>query len=309
MQTKNIFQVLPEVGQALQSKLPIVALESAVITHGLPRPQNLELARAMEAEVRTHHAIPATIAVMDGKIQVGLSSNQLEKLAYLDDTRKISRRDFPLAVAKQLNGGTTVAGTMIAASQAGIRVFATGGIGGVHRDSNWDVSADLPELGHTPMIVVCAGAKAILDLPATLEYLETSGVLVIGYQTDELPAFYSRTSGLKLDTRLDTPQDIASTARAQWAMGLNSALLVVQPVPEEDEIPKEIVETYIQKAVAEAARLGIHGPATTPFLLEKVKELSGGESLKTNISLLLNNARLAAMIAEALVEKPKISRA
>lgn len=305
MQPSRIYNILPEVQQAIFHHQPVVALESAVITHGLPRPQNLELARDLESEVRAGQAIPATIALLEGQICVGLTSDRLEKLAYLDGTRKVSRRDYPLAVSKKLNGGTTVAGTMIAASQVGIRVFATGGIGGVHRGSNWDVSADLPELGHTPMIVVCAGAKAILDLPATMEYLETNGVLVIGYQTNELPAFYSRSSGIILDTRLDTPEEIAAAARIQWEMGLTSALLVVQPVPVEYEIPAEIMEKYINQAVAEAAKQGIHGPATTPFLLEKVKDFSDGASLTTNIALLKNNARLAAQIAKALSVGPE----
>lgn len=305
MQLHKAFHFLPEVSQALKNQSALVALESAVITHGLPRPQNLELARALEAEVRAENATPATIAVIDGEIRVGLDSTSLEKLAYLDGTRKISRRDYPLAVSQKLNGGTTVAGTMIAASQAGIRVFATGGIGGVHRNSNWDVSADLPELGRTPMVVVCAGAKAILDLPATLEYLETCGVLVIGYRTNEFPAFYSRQSGITLDTRLDTPQQIADAARVQWEMGLNSALLVVQPVPEEFDLPASVVEGYVAQAVKEAEQQGIHGPATTPFLLEKVKNLSEGASLITNIALLKNNARLAAQIACALAQGPK----
>lgn len=299
MLSKN-YKILPEVNQALHHHQPIVALESAVITHGLPRPQNLELAQALEATVRAEAAIPATIAVMDGDIHVGLQAEELHHLAYLDGTRKISRRDYPLAISQKLNGGTTVAGTLIAASQAGIKVFATGGIGGVHRGWNWDVSADLPELGRTPLVVVCAGAKAILDLPATLEYLETCGVLVIGYQTDEFPAFYSRKSGLKLDTRLDTPKDIADAAKIQWEMGLSSALLVVQPVPQEFEIANDIVEGYVNQAVADAKKQGIHGPATTPFLLERVKELSAGKSLTTNIALLKNNAQLAARIAVEL---------
>ena len=301
MKRSDYFNILPEVQQAIDRKQPVVALESAVITHGLPRPQNLELAQSLEKIVRSEGATPATIAVMDGMIHVGLSEAELTRLADMDQTRKVSRRDFPLVLGNRMNGGTTVAGTMIAASQARIRVFATGGIGGVHRGSNWDVSADLPELGQTPMVVVCAGAKAILDLPATLEYLETQGVLVIGYQTDEFPAFYSRSSGIKLDTRLNSPAEIAEAARVQWDMGLPGALLVVQPVPEEFEIRADVVEGYVNEAVALAHQAGIHGPATTPFLLEKVKELSGGTTLRTNIALLENNARLAAKIASALV--------
>jgi pseudouridylate synthase len=303
MSLSKAFKIHPDVLQALKNKQPIVALESAVVTHGLPHPQNLSLAQDLESIVKQNSATPATVAILDGDICVGLTASQLERLAIIPGTRKISRRDFPLAISQKLCGGTTVAGTMIAASQVGIRVFATGGIGGVHRNSNWDVSADLPELGRTPMVIVCAGAKAILDLPATLEYLETSGVLVVGYRTDEFPAFYSRHSGIKLDTHLDSPDAIANTARAQWEMGLNGALLVVQPVPLEYDLPPEVVEGYVKKAVEEAKRQGIHGPATTPFLLDQVKTISGGASLTTNIALLKNNALLAAQIAGALVDK------
>lgn len=305
MSLSSAFQINPEVAQALQLGLPVVALESAVITHGLPRPENLMLARTMEEEVRSQGSLPATIALLDGKIHVGLSPAEVERLAQLENTRKISKRDFALAVSQKLSGGTTVAGTMIAASQAGIRVFATGGIGGVHRGSKGDISADLPELGRTPMVVVCAGAKAILDLPATLEYLETWGVLVIGYQTDEFPAFYSRKSGIRLDTRLDSPEEIAAVARTQWDLGIQSALLIVQPVPEEFDLPSPQVEEYVGQAVAEAEKAGIHGPAITPFLLEKVQQLSHGASLTTNIALLRNNAILAAQIAARLRPGPR----
>jgi pseudouridylate synthase len=304
MPLSKAFKIHTDVQQALKTKQPIVALESAVITHGLPHPQNLSLAQDMETIVKDNGATPATIALLDGEICIGLNASQLERLATMDGARKISRRDFSLAISQKLCGGTTVAGTMIAASQAGIRVFATGGIGGVHRNSNWDVSADLPELGRTPMIIICAGAKAILDLPATLEYLETCGVLVVGYQTDEFPAFYSRHSGIKLDTHLDSPEEIANVARAQWEMGLTGAVLVVQSVQPEFDLPPELVESYVNKAMEEAQRQGIHGPATTPFLLDQVKTISGGASLTTNIALLKNNALLAAQIARALRDKP-----
>ncbi len=300
MQLPDSFIVHSTVQEALKKETPIVALESAVITHGLPRPTNLELARQMEEVIRSEGAVPATIAVLDGKIHIGLSADELSALSILDDTRKISRRDFSYAISKKLSGGTTVAGTMVAAHLAGIKVFATGGIGGVHRDTQWDVSADLPELSKTPMIVVCAGAKAILDLPATLEYLETLGVLVIGYQTNEFPAFYSRSSGIALDTRMDKPAEIAASAKAQWSLGLSGAILVTQPPPTEVELPFEQMDSIIKVAVTEAKKLGIHGPAVTPFLLEKVKNISNGESMVTNVALLKNNAKLAAQISVAL---------
>lgn len=291
--------IQPEITRALKDGQPVVALESAVITHGLPRPVNIETAREMEAIIRDGGAIPATIALLDGKVHIGLTSAELQKLATLDGTRKISRRDFGYAIAKGLSGGTTVSGTMLAAALAGIRVFATGGIGGVHRGSNFDISADLPELGKTPLVVVCAGAKAILDLPATLEVLETQGVLVAGYQTDDLPAFYSPDSGLPLDARFDSPEQVAVAAQAQWGLGINSGLLVVQPIPSVDGIPSAEMDVAIHQAVEEANRQGISGPSTTPFLLARVKELSGGRSMQANLSLLRNNARLAAQIAAA----------
>ena len=294
------FVIHPAIQEALRNKLPIVALESAVITHGLPRPVNLELARQMEDIIISENVVPATIAMIDGKIHIGLSAQELEELSNRDGTRKISRRDFGFAIANHLSGGTTVAGTMVAAHQAGIRVFATGGIGGVHRGSQWDISADLPELGKTPMIVVCAGAKAILDLPATLEYLETMGVLVVGYRTDDFPAFYSYSSGLHLDARADAPADIVKMAKAQWNLGFTNAILVVQPPPPGTEIPNQVIEKIIEDAVAEAHKQHISGPAVSPFLLEKVKTLTGGESMATNLALLKNNASLAAQIANEM---------
>ena len=277
---------------------PFVALESTVITHGLPRPQNLQLARDMERVVRENGATPVTIAVLDGKIHVGLTDTELERLANLDNARKISRRDFATAIVKKECGGTTVAGTMFVAHQAWIKVFATGGIGGVHEVETLDISTDLQALSDTPLIVVCAGAKAILDLPATLEYLETMAVPVIGYRTDEFPAFYSRQSGLPLSARLDSPREIVEFAKAHWEIGMKSAVLVCQPLSPEEELPREKVDSAIQQARDEAHEQCIHGQALTPFLLARMAELTGGASLKANLALLLNNARLAAQIAK-----------
>jgi pseudouridine-5'-phosphate glycosidase len=276
-----------------------VSLESTVLTHGLPRPQNLKLARDMERVVRKNGATPATIAVLDGEVRVGLTDAELERLAGLENVRKISRRDFAAAIARKESGGTTVAGTMFAAHRAGIRVFATGGIGGVHEVETLDISADLQALADTPMIVVCAGAKAILDLPATLEYLETMSVPVIGYGTGEFPAFYSRRSGLPVSARLDSPEEVVRLARAHWGLGMKSAVLVCQPLSEQEEIPQEKVKRAIQQARREARAQGVRGQALTPFLLGRLSELTGGESLRANLALLLNNARLAAKIAVA----------
>ncbi|MEW6241829.1 MAG: pseudouridine-5'-phosphate glycosidase [Chloroflexota bacterium] len=292
---------------ALQGSSPLLALESTVITHGLPRPQNLELARAMEAEVRRNGATPATIAVLDGKIRVGLTDEELVRLAEADSPLKISRRDLAAAIAKKASGGTTVAGTMFAAHKAGIRVFATGGIGGVHRESRFDVSTDMQALADTPMVVVCAGAKSILDLPATLETLETLSVPAVGYGTDEFPAFFSRSSGLPVSARLDSPQEVAAFANAHWDIGMKSAVLVCQPIPIEDEIPREEIDPAEEQASREAIEQGITGQRLTPFLLQRVNELTSGRSLRANLSLLLNNARLAAQIAKAL--SPRKTRA
>jgi pseudouridine-5'-phosphate glycosidase len=300
------FILSAEVLQAQQAGSPLVALESVVITHGLPRPQNLSLAKDMEAMVRTEGATPATIAMLDGMVHVGLSEERLTRLAYEDNTRKISLRDFGIASARHLSGGTTVAATTHIAEKAGIRVFATGGIGGVHRGSAFDVSADLTELGRAKMIVVCAGAKAILDLPATLETLETLGVPVIGYQTEDFPAFYSRSSGLKVDASVDTPAEIGRIALAHWDHGFNTSILVVVPPPEEVAIPNEQIEGAIQEALHDAEEKGIHGAAATPYLLSRVSQLSGGESLKTNLALLLNNAKVAAQIARSMNLKRKL---
>jgi pseudouridine-5'-phosphate glycosidase len=285
------------VDQALHSSLPVVALESTVITHGLPRPQNLQLARNMEKTVRENGATPATIALLDGIVHIGLTDRELERLANEDNVRKISCRDFATAIIKNECGGTTVAGTMFAAHQAGIVVFATGGIGGVHDTVTLDISTDLQVLANTPMVVVCAGAKAILDLPATLEYLETMAVPVIGFGTDEFPAFYSRQSGLPVSTRLDSSQEIIKFARAHWKIGMKSAVLVCQPISLVEEIPREQVDRAIQQARDEALLQGIHGQALTPHLLARMAELTSGASLRANLALLVNNARLAAQIA------------
>jgi pseudouridine-5'-phosphate glycosidase len=291
------FQLSDDVAVALASELPVVALESTVITHGLPHPENLTLAEDMEREVQKHGAVPATVAVLDGYVRVGLLPAQLARLAQDQGVHKISARDFAPAIAHGWSGGTTVAGTMLAASMAGIRVFATGGIGGVHRYPAFDISADLPQLSKTAMIVVCAGAKAILDLPATLEYLETHAVPVVGYQVDEFPAFYSLSSGLPVSVRADSAGEVVSIARAHWELGLSSAVLVVQAPPEELAIPNQDVEGFIKQALEEAKVRLVRGQAMTPFLLSRVSELTGGTSLEVNLALLRNNARLAAIIA------------
>lgn len=281
----------------------MVALESTLITHGLPRPKNLEVARALEATIRESEAVPATVAILGGQITVGLTEEQLVHLAEAEDVRKCSRRDLPIVVGRGEDGATTVAGTMMAAHMAGIRVFATGGIGGVHRGHPFDVSADLLELGRTPVTVVCAGAKAILDLPLTLEVLETQGVPVVGYGTNEFPAFYSRSSGLPVDVRCDTPEEVAAIVRARDALKLPGGILVAVPVPTEDELPASEAEDAIVRALAEAEAQGITGKAVTPFLLARVSGLTGEASLRANVALLLNNARVASAIAVALSKR------
>lgn len=295
----NSISYSTETKAGLQTGKPIVALESTVLTHGLPRPQNLKLAHDMEQAVRDEGATPATIGFLDGVLHAGLSDAELERLANEVNAYKVGPRDFATVIAKKLCGGTTVAGTMLASQHAKLKVFATGGIGGVHRDAPFDISADLQALASIPMIVVCAGAKAILDLPATLEYLETMSVPVVGYGTDEFPAFYSRESGLDVSVRLDTPQQIVEFARAHWDAGLHSAVLVTNPVPETAAISKSEMEPYIQQANREAHAQGVHGKALTPFLLPRISELTGGKSMRANLALLLNNARLAAQIARA----------
>jgi pseudouridine-5'-phosphate glycosidase len=290
----------PEVKAALDEGRAVVALESTVITHGLPAPENIEVARSIEAAVREQGAVPATIAILQGEIRVGLTPDQLAYLATAKDVRKCSRRDLPIVVARREDGATTVAGTMIVAHWAGIRLFATGGIGGVHRGQPFDESADLLELGRTPVAVVCAGAKAILDLPLTLEVLETQGVPVIGYQTVEFPAFYSRQSGLYVDLRVETPQEIAEIIQARDQLGLNGGTLIVLPVPIEDEWPAAEAQVIIEQALRDAEAERIIGKAVTPYLLQRVSDLSGARSKKANIALILNNARLAAQIGLAL---------
>jgi pseudouridine-5'-phosphate glycosidase len=289
-----------EVTDARQKNLPLVALESTVIAHGLPFPDNLETASKLENIIREHGAVPATIAVLEGEFCVGLTASQLEQLATDKNIRKISRRDLPIAVARRLNCATTVATTMFIAQRAGIEVFATGGIGGVHRGPIPDISADLPELAATPMTVVCAGAKIVLDLVATREWLETNGVCILGYQWDELPAFYSRTSGLTIDERVDSPTEVALIARARDDLRMPGAILVTAPVPPEYEIPRENLEAILQTALADAEAQQIAGKNVTPFLLARMSAESGGETLRANIALLENNARIAAEIAVAL---------
>ncbi len=304
--TKESLVILPEVREALATGRPAVALDSTIITHGMPAPRNLETARAVAAAVRAGGAVPATVAVIDGTIRVGLSDDDLARLAAGKGFAKVSRADLPAVMAAGATGSTTVAATMICADLAGIRVFATGGIGGVHRgaERSFDVSADLQELARTPVAVVCAGAKAILDLAKTLEVLETLGVPVIGYGCDELPAFYSRDSGLAVPLRRDSAAEIAAVMRAKWdpglgVGGLGGGLVIANPIPAAAEIPAAEIAGHIEQALAEAAARDITGKAVTPFLLAKLEQLSGGASLEANIALVLNNARLAAAIAVA----------
>jgi pseudouridine-5'-phosphate glycosidase len=289
-----------EVRVALETKRPVVALESTVIAHGLPRPQNLETAQRLENIVRAGGAVPATIAMLSGKVRVGLEDSDLELLAYNDEVRKLSVRDLAVAAARGWHGATTVASTMSIADRAGIKVFATGGIGGVHRGTLPDVSADLPELAHTPMIVVCSGAKIVLDLPATREWLETSSVTVVGYECDEMPAFYSRASGLPVDARCDSPDEVVEIYQAQRELGLSSALLVTVPVPPESEVESALLEKALADSLEQAEREKIAGRDVTPFLLSRMAERSEGATLHANIALLENNARVAARISSAV---------
>jgi pseudouridine-5'-phosphate glycosidase len=294
----------PSVRAALEAHQPVVALESTVISHGLPWPENLELARRMEATIRAGGATPATVGLLGGQIKIGLTDDEVQHLARARGVWKISRRDYAVALAQKRAGATTVAGTMMAAHWAGVRVFATGGIGGVHRGAATDISADLPELARTPVMVVCAGAKAILDLPATLEWLETHGVPVVGYGTDEFPAFYSRESGLRLEARADSPAEVAAIARELWGLGLTSGMLVCVPCPAEAARPAAEMESAIATALGEAEAQRVRGKAVTPFLLARVSELTHGESKAANLALLENNARVAAQIAVALGAVP-----
>lgn len=295
-----LISLSPAVQSALAEGRPVIALESTIISHGMPYPQNVETALACEAEARKHGAEPATIAVLGGKLCAGLTHAQIESLGKAGArVQKASRRDLPILAAKQEDGATTVAATMIVAAMAGIGIFATGGIGGVHRgaENTMDISADLEELAQTPVAVVCAGAKSILDLGLTLEYLETRGVPVIGYGTDELPAFFTRTSGFPVDFRMDSPEEIAAAIAAQRALGFPGGMLITNPIPEAYSMDPRIIGQAIDRALSDAAAQGIKGKETTPFLLARVKALTGGESLASNIQLVLNNVRLAARIA------------
>jgi pseudouridine-5'-phosphate glycosidase len=289
-----------EVRSALTNNQPVVALESTVIAHGLPRPQNIVTAARLEQIVRDEGATPATIAVLDGELCVGLATEQIERIAHGDGIRKLSTKDLAVAIAERWNGATTVASTMWIAHRAGIKVFATGGIGGVHRGSLPDISADLPELARTPMIVVCSGAKIVLDLPATREWLETNSLTVIGYQCDQLPAFYSRNSGLPIDVRCDSPEEVVKIFQTQRELDMQSALLVTAPVPVEAEVDASLLRQVLDDSLKQAGELRITGRDVTPFLLARMSEQSQGATLRANIALLENNARIAAQIARAL---------
>lgn len=303
----NLLSISKEVQDALETGKPIVALESTIISHGMPYPQNVEMAKTVEKIIRDNGAVPATIAIMDGQYKIGLEEADLERLASEKPVAKVSRRDLAEVFAKKTLGATTVATTMIGAHLAGIKVFVTGGIGGVHRgvEETMDISADLEELGQTPVTVVCAGAKAILDLPRTLEYLETKGVPVVGYQTDYLPAFYTHTSEYKLNSRVEEAAEVADMIYYSEALGLKAGILVTNPIPVEHEIPHEQIEGIIQQAVQEADEKGIGGKDSTPFLLGKIVELTGGASLEANIQLVYNNAKLGAQIAVEYAKKAK----
>ena len=294
--------VKPEVAQAIAQGKPVVALESTIISHGMPYPQNVETALKVEEIIRANGAIPATIAILGGRLKAGLTPEEIEYLGKQGQkVTKASRRDLSVLVAQGADGATTVATTMMIVHMAGIKLFATGGIGGVHRgaETTMDISADLEELGQTDVMVVCAGAKAILDLKLTLEYLETKGVPVLGYQTEELPAFYTRTSGLKVDYRVDSPEMLAKVLKTQHDLGLHGGILVTNPIPEAYSMDAQAINAVIDQAIAEAEAKGIHGKETTPFLLAKVKEITGGDSLEANIQLVFNNAKLAAQTAAA----------
>lgn len=299
---KNYLSYSKEVQEGLEKGLPIVALESTIISHGMPYPQNVETAREVEQILRDAGCVPATIALIDGQIKIGLSDEELEMFGQEKDVAKASRRDMAYLLATKKIGATTVAATMIAAELAGIELFVTGGIGGVHRgaETTMDISADLEELSKTKVGVVCAGAKSILDIGLTLEYLETKGVPVIGFGTDELPAFYTRQSGFDVNFKLDTPEEVAKVLRAKWNLNLEGGAVIANPIPEEDALDHDFITNIIEKALKEAEEKGIHGKQVTPFLLGKVKELTDGTSLVANIALVKNNARVGAEIAKAL---------
>ena len=297
--------ISPEVKAALEAGKPVVALESTIISHGMPYPQNVETALNVEKIIRENGAVPATIAVIKGRLKAGLTPDEIDYLGKAGHAvTKASRRDLPALVARGADGATTVTTTMIIAHMAGIQVFATGGIGGVHRgaETTMDISADLEELAQTPVMVVCAGAKSILDLGLTLEYLETKGVPVIGYGTEELPAFYTRKSGFGVDYRVDSPEELAAMFAAQRDLGYKGGMLVTNPIPEEYAMPKDVIDAAIEQALRECKEQGVHGKETTPFLLARVVELTGGDSLESNIQLVLNNARVAARTAAALAK-------
>ena len=300
MVLNRYLDIHPEVAEAIAAGKPVVALESTIISHGMPYPQNVETALQVERIIRENGAVPATIAIIGGRLKAGLSTEEIEYFGKKGQAiHKASRRDLAVLCARGEDGATTVTTTMIIAHMAGIQIFATGGIGGVHRgaETTMDISADLEELGQTPVMVVCAGAKSILDLGLTLEYLETKGVPVIGYGTEELPAFYTRQSGFRVDYRIDTPQELAAAFKASQDMGLKSGMLVCNPIPEEFAMPKAVIDAAIDQAIAECEEKGIHGKETTPFLLARVAELTGGDSLASNIRLVFNNAQVAALTA------------
>ena len=296
---KQFLSITDEVQRALDENKPVVALESTIISHGMPYPQNVEMAKEVEQIVRDNGAVPATIAIIDGKIKIGLNDEELEIMGNTEDIAKVSRRDMAQVVATKQLGATTVASTMICAEMAGIRFFVTGGIGGVHRgvEDTMDISADLEELAQTDVVVICAGAKSILDLDKTMEYLETKGVPVIGYQTDELPAFFTRESGIGLNASSDTTEEIASIAKTKYELALHGGIVVANPIPEEDAMDKDYIDGIIGDAVKEAQEKGIHGKESTPFLLSKVVENTDGKSLETNIKLVKNNAEIGTQIA------------
>ena len=300
---EKYLEISEEVKNALKNNKPVIALESTIISHGMPYPQNAETALKVESIVRENGGIPATIAIIGGKLKVGLSPQEIELLGKEGEkVIKVSRRDIPYIIANKLNGATTVASTMIIANMAGIKIFATGGIGGVHRgaEHTMDISADLQELANTNVAVICAGAKSILDLGLTLEYLETNGVPVLGYKTKELPAFYTRNSGFNLDYAIDTPKEFAEILHAKWELGLKGGAVIANPIPEEYSMDNKIISKVIEEAVEEAEKLGIKGKASTPFLLDKIQKLTSGSSLKANIELVFNNTKLATEIAKEL---------
>ena len=302
MNLKDYLSVTPEIQEAIDAGKPVVALESTILSHGMPYPQNVEFAHKVEEIVRAEGAVPATTAIMGGKLKVGLNAEELLVMCKAEGVGKVSRRDVAVYLATGMTGATTVATTMLIAAMAGIRFFATGGIGGVHRgaEKTMDISADLQELANTPVCVVCAGAKSILDLGLTLEYLETKGVPVLGYGTDELPAFYTRRSGFGVDYRVDTPAQLAAMFKAQQELGMKGGMLVTNPIPEQYAMDKEVIDAAIDQAVRESREKGIHGKETTPFLLARVVELTGGDSLESNIQLVLNNAVVASRTASEL---------